>query len=210
MFDLHLRPVKERALAPLARALGDGVSPMAVTLLAFVAGIGASVFAARAMMGGALACWIVNRFLDGLDGTLARTRHRQSDLGGYVDVLLDYVVYAAIPIGLVLRAPSAEGSSLGIAALVMVSSFYVNAASWMHLSALLERRGAGAQARGELTSVTMPGGLIGGTETIVFYTLFLLLPAHLVGLFAIMTVLVIVTIVQRLAWSVRGLADSLE
>ena len=206
MFDLYLRPVKERVLTPLARALGNGVAPMAVTLLAFLAGVGASVFAARAMMCGALACWLINRFLDGLDGTLARTQHAQSELGGYVDVLLDFVVYAAIPVGLVIGALSAERASLGIAALVMVSSFYVNAASWMHLSALLGRRGAGAQARGELTSVTMPDGLIGGTETIVFYTLFLLLPAHLVGLFVSMTVLVIVTVVQRLAWSVRGLA----
>ncbi len=206
MLDLYLRPVKERLLKPLALALGDGVAPMTVTLLAFVAGVGASVFAARAMMGGALACWIINRFLDGLDGTLARTQHAQSDLGAYVDVLLDFVVYAAIPVGLVLGAPSAERPSLGIVALVMVSSFYVNAASWMHLSALLERRGVGAQARGELTSVTMPDGLIGGTETIVFYTLFLLLPAHLGGLFMLMTVLVTVTILQRLLWSVRGLA----
>ena len=205
MLDLHLRPVKERLLAPLARALGDSVAPMAVTLLAFVAGVGASVFAARTMMGGALACWVINRFLDGLDGTLARTQHAPSDLGGYVDVLLDFVVYAAIPVGLVLGAPSEERPALGIVALVMVSSFYVNAASWMHLSALLERRGAGAHARGELTSVTMPDGLIGGTETIVFYTLFLLLPAHLGGLFMSMTVLVILTILQRLAWSVRGL-----
>ena len=206
MLDVHLRPLKERLLTPLALAFGDGVAPMTVTLLAFIAGVGASLFAARGMMRVALACWIINRFLDGVDGTLARTQHSQSDLGGYVDVLLDFVVYAAIPVGLVLGAPSAERPSLGIAALVMVSSFYVNAASWMHLSALLERRGAGALARGELTSVTMPDGLIGGTETIVFYTLFLLLPAHLGGLFMSMTVLVILTILQRLAWSVRGLA----
>ena len=206
MLDLLLRPVKERLLKPVALALGDRVAPMAVTLLAFGAGVGASIFAARAMMGEALACWIINRFLDGLDGTLARAQHAQSDLGAYVDVLLDFVVYAAIPVGLVLGAPIADRPSLGIAALVMVSSFYVNAASWMHLSALLERRGAGAQKRGELTSVTMPAGLIGGTETIVFYSLFLVMPAHLIGLFMSMTVLVIVTILQRLAWSVRALA----
>ena len=121
MLDLHLRPLKERLLTPLALALGDGVAPMTVTLLAFIAGVGASVFAARTMMGGALACWIINRFLDGVDGTLARTQHAQSDLGGYVDLLLT-ITNAAMPSDgrSALGAPST--SPTGIAAYTTKSS----------------------------------------------------------------------------------------
>lgn len=207
MLDILLRPVKERLLTPLALAIGRRVLPMAVTLAAFVAGIAAAAFAAHGKAGAALACWIANRALDGFDGTLARAQHSQSDFGGYTDVLLDFVVYAAIPIGLVFGAPSAVRTSLAVAALFLASSFYVNAASWMYLSALLERRGAGARARGELTSVTMPEGLIGGTETIVLYTLFFLLPAHVGGLFTIMTVLVTITVLQRLIWAGRELTN---
>ena len=207
MLDLFLRPVKERLFMPFARALGHRVPPMLVTLAAFIAGMGAVAFAARAAPALSLACWLANRLLDGLDGTLARAQHAQSDIGGYLDLLLDFVVYAAIPIGLVFGAPSAVRAPLAIAALALIGSFYVNAASWMYLSALLERRGAGARARGELTSVTMPEGLVGGTETIVFYTLFFLWPKHLVVLFLLMTALVVVTVVQRLLWAMQHLAD---
>ena len=140
--------------------------------------------------------------LDGFDGTLARTQGTQSDVGGYVDLLLDFVVYAAIPIGLVVGVP---GMPVALAGLAMLGSFYVNAASWMYLSAVLERRDAGARARGELTTVTMPPGLIGGTETVVLYTLFLALPQHLVPLFTLTTVLVLATAAQRLVWAVRRL-----
>ncbi len=200
-----LRPIKERVLSPLAVVAGRRVSPMAVTIAAFVAGMMAALFAARAMEGAALAAWIMNRLLDGFDGTLARTQKTQSDLGGYVDLLLDFIVYAAIPIALVAGAPVASGRALTVPALVLLGVFYVNAASWMYLSAVLEMRGAGARARGELTSVTMPEGLIGGTETIVFYTLFFVWPAQLGLLFMLMSVLVSMTIGQRLWWATRSL-----
>jgi phosphatidylglycerophosphate synthase len=202
VLDPFLRPVKERLLAPAARAIGRRISPMAVTLAGFLLGIGASVAAARAAYTAALALWLANRVLDGLDGTLARVQGAQSDVGGYVDLLLDFVVYAAIPFGLVLGRPSV---ATALAALALVGSFYVNAASWMYLAALLERRGVGARSRGELTSITMPEGLIGGSETVVLYTLFLVWPGQLVALFSAMAALVVVTAAQRLVWAVRRL-----
>lgn len=87
----------------------------------------------------------------------------------------------------------------------MLGSFYINAASWMYLAAILERNGAGARARGQLTTVTMPEGLIGGAETLVPYTLILVLPRLLLPLFALTTVLVLATVVQHLVWAARRL-----
>lgn len=202
MLDETLRPVKERLLTPIALAAGRRVHPMAVTATGFACGIAAAVLAARGLTEAALGLWLANRILDGFDGTLARAQGRQSDIGGYVDILLDFIVYAAIPLGLVAGMPSVP---VAVAALAMAGSFYVNAASWMYLAAILERRGAGARTRGELTTITMPAGLIGGTETIVFYALFLLLPRFLLPLFALMTVLVLATVVQRLVWAARRL-----
>lgn len=205
MLDDLLRPLKERVLTPAATVVGRRVHPMVVTLAAFVVGLGAAVAAARGANGIGLALWLANRVLDGFDGTLARAQGTQSDIGGYVDIVLDFVVYVAVPFGLVLGAAPAERATLAIAALAMVASFYVNAASWMYLAAILERRGVGAAARGELTTITMPRGLIGGTETIVFYILFLTFPRRLVPLFALMTALVLITVVQRVVWAVRRL-----
>ena len=87
----------------------------------------------------------------------------------------------------------------------MLASFYVNAASYLFLSAVLERRNHGAAARGELTTVTMPGGLVEGAETVVFYSLFFIFPAQLAPLFGLMAALVGVTIVQRVMWAVKHL-----
>lgn len=205
MFDELLRPVKERVLAPAATVVGRRIHPMLVTLAAFVFGLGAAAAAACGVIGTGLALWLANRVLDGFDGTLARAQGAQSDLGGYVDIVLDFVVYAAVPFGLALGAAPPERPALALVALGMVASFYVNAASWMYLAAILERRGVGAAAHGELTTITMPRGLVGGTETIIFYVLFFALPRLLLPLFALLTTLVVITVTQRLVWAVRHL-----
>ena len=202
MFDLLLRVLKDRLLEPLARLLGPRVAPDLVTVLAFVAGLGAGACAWRRAYGAALLLWALNRLLDGLDGTLARVHGRQTDFGGYLDILLDFAVYTAVPTGLALGRP--EPGVLAACA-VLLGSFFVNAASWMYLAAVLERRQAGAAARGELTTVTMPPGLVAGAETVVLYTLFLLFPSRLAALFAIMAALVAVNVVQRLRWAARAL-----
>lgn len=202
MVDKVLREPKELLLSPLVRGPVRRVHPLVVTALALAAGLGAALAAWQGAYPLALALWAVNRVLDGLDGTLARIAGRQSDLGAYLDIVADHVVAAALALGLALGS-GAPGAMLAAAALL--GSFYINAATWMYLAAIFEKRRAGAAARGELTSVTMPAGLIEGAETIVFYTLFLLLPGAIVPLFWLMAALVLVTAGQRVAWAARQL-----
>ena len=202
MFDAWLRALKDRLFAGIAHRLGAVVHPNGVTLLACVVGLLAAWAAADRRHAVALALWILNRTLDGLDGSIARVRGRTSDVGAYLDILLDHVVYAAVPIGLALGD---GGRPALVAALLLVATFYVNAASWMYLAAVLERRGRGAGERGERTAVTMPPGLVAGAETVLLYALFLLLPAHLVALFSLMAALVTLTVAQRLRWAARHL-----
>ncbi len=128
----------------------------------------------------------------------ARTRFAKRLL----DILLDFVVYAALPIALYW---SNQSSANALALALLLASFYVNAASWMYLSAVLEKRAVGAAARGELTTVTMPDGLIGGTETILFFCLFLLFPTQLFWLFLIMAAAVMAGVLIRLRWAHRTL-----
>jgi phosphatidylglycerophosphate synthase len=138
--------------------------------------------------------WLLNRILDGLDGEVARRFSKQSDLGGYIDILCDMTIYALIPLAIVSTHPSPSAwLILGL----LLASFYINAASWMFLSAVLEKQG---QTRHK-TSIAMPSGIIEGTETIIFYFLFLLFPGTFVALGAAMTILVILTIVQRIVWA---------
>lgn len=203
VLDPIVRPLKDSFLRPLARRLYL-LPPAMVTLLALVAGLAAAGFLAAGVFAAGLFLWFVNRFLDGLDGVMARENDGQSDFGGYLDILADFLVYAAVPLGLVLGMGGLPEQWLALA--VLLSSFYVNTASWMYLAALLEKRSAGADARGESTSITMPGAVVGGTETVVLFSLFILLPAYMVPLFWLMSALVGISIVQRLVWARSALA----
>jgi phosphatidylglycerophosphate synthase len=200
MMDKLLRSPKERVLKPMARSPFCAIHPVAITVAALLVGLAAAVVAWQQWYLLALGLWLLNRVLDGLDGTVARLNQQQSDLGGYLDIVFDIVVYAAIPIGLVLSAPSLA-AYLSVA--VLMGAFYINTASWMYLAALLEKHKHGATASGELTTVTMPGGLIEGTETVIFYCLFLLFPGAMVPLFLTMAALVLITAGQRIVWAVR-------
>jgi phosphatidylglycerophosphate synthase len=202
VFDEYLRALKDRLLTPVAQLLGPKVPPILLSLIAGLAGLAAAALLARRHDGAALVCWITSRILDGLDGAVARRYGRASDLGAYLDILLDFVVYAAIPLGLVLGRPSIEAY---LALSVLLGVCYVNAASWMYLSALLERRGHGAARTGEATAVTMPAGLVAGSETMLFFGAFMLWPERAVPLMLLMAALVGVGIAQRVVWAARRL-----
>lgn len=202
MFDEWFRIQKERWFTPLAMLFGRAISPMAITLLALVCGLASAFAASRSAWWPALLLWIANRFLDGLDGTLARVQQRQSDFGGYIDIVLDFAVYAAVPIGIAIAL---ESRASWLVTSVLLATWFVNAASWMYLAAVLERRGTGAAARGELTTVTMPRGLVAGTETVVFFVLFLAFSPHYVWLAWLMAAGVTIGIAQRIVWAARNL-----
>lgn len=200
MRDAVLRKQKDRLLAPLAGDWAATIHPNAISVLALGIGLLAAWATWQQWYGWALMLWIGNRVLDGLDGVVARVHHKQSDFGGYLDLILDFIVYLAVPIAFVAAVPS----TLNLwAAIALIASFVLNLLSWSTLSAILEKRHAAADDR--LTTISMPAGLIEGAETIAFYTLFFLLPTYAGWLFLVMAALVIVTAAQRVLWAWRYL-----
>lgn len=199
MFDTFMRRLKDRLIEPLATPLGS-VSPAFITLLGLLTGLTAAWLAANGSVLPSLLVWFLSRVLDGLDGLVARRFNKQSDFGGYLDIICDFAVYAAVPISLTLAHPTTTNF---ITLSVMLASFYVNAASWMYLSALLEKRAA--RNASTQTSIIMPPGLIGATESITAFCIFLLFPAYLAPLFGIFSALVFITIIQRLVWAKQNL-----
>lgn len=200
MFDTSLRRFKDRVGEPLARRMSR-VSPMFISSLALVVGLWAAYGAFKGQYLWAFTLWFLNRVLDGLDGLIARLHAKQSDFGGYVDILTDFIVYASLPIGLVAGSPSSERY---LTLTFMLASFYVNTASWMYLAAILEKRAA--HDPNTQTTIVMPVGIIGGFETIIGYGIFLLFPAHVTALFSIFAALVFITSLQRLVWAKHNLA----
>ena len=201
MFDESIRPIKDRVLIPISQLLGRKLSPNFITFISFLFGIISFVFIINDWVGYGLIFWIINRFTDGLDGTVARVTNRQSDFGGYIDIMADFVIYSIIPIGFVLHNGSAQKELLVLA--IMLAIFYINGASWMYLSSILEKNGQGDKTL--VTSVTMPKGLIEGFETVITYTLFYIFPDKIIYLFIALGIFTIIGAGQRVLWAYRKL-----
>lgn len=201
MIDGVLREAKDRALAPVVHRLAGRVSPAVLTALSLLGGLGGGG-AAAGLRWWAVAIWLVGRVADGLDGAVARSNGRQSDLGGYLDMMADTLGYSAVPLGIAIAQ---DRPSVWAACAVLLASFYVNTMSWTYLAAVAEKRGTGATAQHERTTVHMPTGLVEGTETIAFFVLMLAWPSAAPVLFSAMAALVALTIGQRVVWAVRHL-----
>jgi len=200
MRDVALRAKKDELLMPLAVRWPEAVHPNAISAGAMGVGLAAAgaVMAEQSWLG--LALWLVNRLLDGLDGLVARLQGKQSDLGGYLDLMMDFVVYLAVPLAFVYAAPTTFNLWAG---LILVGSYVLNTVSWTVPAAILEK--ARYRSAGRVTAIEMPSGLIEGAETILFYSLFFLLPGLVGWLFLVMAALVLFTVGQRMVWAARRL-----
>ncbi len=199
MFDTYLRNIKDRVGEPIARRL-KFLSPNTASLLGVLIALASAFLASRQIYFWGLAFWLLSRALDGLDGLLARLHNKQTDFGGYLDIILDFVAYAAVPLGFGLGAAS---QNVYLVLAILLSSFYVNSASWMYLAAILEKRAARDPETN--TTIVMPAGLVGALESITIYSLFFVLPQHIFWLFIIFSALVFLTVIQRLIWAKRNL-----
>lgn len=172
MLDAALRRLIERPLAavaaPLARA---GIGADAVTWSGFALGLGAAAAIALGQPLLGLGLFLANRLADGLDGAIARQRG-PSDFGGYLDIVLDFLVYNALAAAFGLADPAAAP-----AALVLMLSFAGSGSSFLAYAILAAKRGRQTQARGRKSFYHL-GGLAEGGETIAFFVACCLLPQH--------------------------------
>lgn len=201
MQDAFLRRQKDRLLTPMAGTAFAAIHPNLISVIAMVIGLGSALAILGQWYGVGLLLWALNRMLDGLDGVVARVHQKQSDFGGYLDLFLDFIIYLAVPIAFVAALPTTINLWAG---LFLITSYVLNTISWTTLAALLEKRQRHTVNR--LTSMEMPTGLIEGAETIVFYTLFYLLPEYIAILFTAMALLVLFTASQRVWWAYRHLS----
>ena len=207
MLDEILREIKEVVLIPYARILVRFSSPNQMTLIGFFLGIASAYSFATGLVGWGMVFWFANRIVDGFDGTMARVSGKQTDFGGFLDMVCDMVVYALIPIGLTVYAASLEAqinafSWHWFSLSIMLGVFYVNIGSLFYLSALIEKHNS-LKKGSKTTSIAFPTSLIEGTETIVFYTLFMLFVEHLFLLYLVFSFLCCINIMHRLVWLYR-------
>lgn len=191
MFDAKLRPLIDPPLNAMGRRLaGLGIGANTVTLAGVVLGIGAGVAAARADFTLALLLILANRLLDGLDGAVARAT-RLSHFGGYLDIVGDFVFYAAVPLGFGLATPANQ-----LPAMVLLASFILTGISFLAFAAIAGQRGLETEAHGR-KSFFYNTGLAEGAETIAVFIAMALLPQHFAVIAYGYAALCLLTVVQR-------------
>lgn len=198
MLDARVRhglaPVLDRVAAPLH---ARGVRASHVTAVGLGVGVGACVAAALAAWPAALALWLANRALDGLDGALAR-RIGETDLGGFVDFVADFVVYGGFVFGVAVAVPSAR-----VACSALLAAYLLNNVAQLSFASLVEKR---RLAYGDERSIRLTPGLTEGTETVLAYVAFCLVPSQAQIVAWTFTAMVLFTVGQRVALARRALA----
>jgi phosphatidylglycerophosphate synthase len=167
--------VRRRIDPPLdrfgSRFAKAGLSADIVTMLGLAAGLAAALMIVLRLDLLALALFIANRLLDGLDGAIARASVK-TDRGGFIDIVFDFAVYGAVPLAFALREPGV----FALPAAVLLMSFYVNGASFLAFAAVAAKRRIESAAQG-VKSIYFSAGLMEGTETILFFIAMMLAPA---------------------------------
>lgn len=191
MFDARLRPLIDPSLNRMGRALARlGVTADQVTLIGAALGVAAGLGLATHHYGIGLGLIAANRLLDGLDGAVARAT-RKTDLGGYLDIVGDFIFYVAVPIGFGFADPA----NLPFA-LVLVGAFTLTGVSFLAFATLAAQRGLETQAHGE-KSFFYNTGLAEGTETIVAFVSMCLWPSAFPLIASVFAALCILTVIQR-------------
>jgi phosphatidylglycerophosphate synthase len=202
MLDITLRPLKDQVFDRLCRYIPLHITPTQITALAFVSGIISCICSWNSENKSALFWWLLNRTLDCLDGALARSRNQASDMGGFLDLLGDFIIYSLIPMSCVAGQ---DQTTPWIAVAALEATFHVNNFVLFYVAAVLEKRKNTTDNEKhvkELTSVAMKPALIEGFESGVLFTIMLAFPQWIEFLSWLMAALVVVGIFQRVWWLV--------
>jgi phosphatidylglycerophosphate synthase len=198
MLDRVLNIVLQRPLKHLASGLiVIGLRANQVTWVGFAIGLTALPLIVIGHTHWALLSIALNRLADGLDGAMAR-QTRPTDLGAFLDISLDFLFYASIPLAFVLAEPARNGLS----GAVLLYSFIGTICTFLAFAALAEKRGTTSTAYPDKGFYYL-GGLTESTETIAVFVLMCLVPVWFSVLAYGFAALCALTTVMRLAAGIQ-------
>jgi len=190
-----IRPAIDR-LAGIAAAAGLGANQM--TLLGFGIGMAAAVLIANGLFVWGAAAILLSRLCDGLDGAIAR-RTQPTDAGGFLDIALDFVFYAAIPLAFAVADPTRNG----LAAALLLAAFCGTMSSFLAFAVIAAKRGMDNLAWPD-KSFYFLGGLTEATETLTCFIAMCIWPEHFALLAYVFAAMCVVTTGTRIWWGWRA------
>ncbi len=186
-----LKPVLNRIARGLVRA---GIGANALTFIGFAIGMAAAVAIVFQHLMAGLVLLLLSRLMDGLDGAVARLTH-PTDRGGFLDITLDFLFYASIPLAFALANPAQNA----LPAAVLLASFMGTASSFLAFAIVAAQRG--------LASTELPdksfyflGGLTEATETIAAFVAMCLWPQWFAPIAYGFAALCAITTALRIGW----------
>ncbi len=202
MLDAWMRRRIDTPLDRLGRSLAAaGLRANQVTLLGFIAGVAAVPLLAVEAYWPALVLILLNRLADGLDGAIARNT-QTTDLGGYLDIVCDFLVYSGVVFGFALARPEANA----LPAAFLILSFVGTGSSFLAYAVVATKRGVTTKIRGHKSFYYL-GGLTEGTETVALFVLLCLFPDAFPWLAWMFGGLCWITTAFRILAAVRAFGD---
>ena len=205
MLDAWMRRRIDTPLDRLGRSLAAaGLRANQVTLLGFIAGVAAVPLLAVEAYWPALVLILLNRLADGLDGAIARNT-QTTDLGGYLDIVCDFLVYSGLVFGFALARPEANA----LPAAFLILSFVGTGSSFLAYAVVATKRGVTTKIRGHKSFYYL-GGLTEGTETFALFVLLCLFPDAFPWLAWMFGGLCWITTAFRILAAVRAFGEQLD
>ncbi len=200
MFDRAItrliRPTIDAMGSRLARA---GWQADHITFIGFGLGLSAALAIAlqRPLLG--LALLLASRLLDALDGAVAR-QTQPTDRGGFLDITLDFLFYASIPLAFALADPAHNA----LPAAVLLAAFIGTGSSFLAFATLAAQRGLASTDYPD-KSFYFLGGLTEATETLLCFAAMCLWPQHFPALALGFAALCAVATGTRIWWGWKAL-----
>jgi phosphatidylglycerophosphate synthase len=201
MLDAKIRPWIDPPLDAAGRWLaGRSLAADQITVAGFLIGIGGAIVIALGQFALGLLFIAVNRLADGLDGAVARAT-RPTDRGGFLDIVLDFIFYASIPLAFAIRDPIANA----LPAAMLIAAFLANGAAFLAFAIVAAKRALATAAQGP-KSFFYVAGLAEGLETIAVFCAFCLWPSAFPWLATAFAGLCILSALARLiaGWKAFG------
>ena len=190
-----IEPVLTRAAQRLVRLK---VTANQLTLVGFAIGLLAAVLIAQRAYGAGLVLLLLSRLCDGLDGAVAR-QTQPTDRGGFLDIALDFIFYAAVVLAFAFADPAANA----LAAAALLAGFMGTGSSFLAFAVMAAKRQMSKPMSSE-KSFYFLGGLTEGTETLGFFVAMCLWPAQFALLAWIFAGLCVVTTIARVGWGYKA------
>ncbi len=191
MLDKELRRIKHQALQKNFPRKLDYFHPIVFSTVGLMFGLVAIAGIVLEMQTLAAISFLLNRFFDVIDGGIAKTSGNETEVGSFLDIFYDFIVYVGAILAFGYAYPD-----LMFLSLMLMGTYVINLLLWTYPQIVIPHPIHSSNQH-------YPRGLVEGTETALFYFLFILYPQPF--LFQVFIGLMVLTIVIRFFQAIHSL-----